>query len=232
MKNLFYLVVILSLSVSLYAEPQIKISEASFNFGKTPQRTSVSHTFWIKSVGTDTLKIEKVVPGCSCTKMPLQDSVLAPGDSTSLEIVFSTKSYRGYVAKKPYLLTNISEEKVYMRIDAELFPKPETIEPIVFEPFKLDVSQFSEKPRSKAKFLLVNKSDKDYNITIIDMNNKPFTLKLPNKIKAGETVEGMITVYKDKLGSEFDSSFTIEINDDFRTRITLPIRRIIRDLKK
>ncbi len=232
MKNVIYLVIILSLSVSLCAAPQVQLSETSFNFGKAPQRTAVSHTFWIKSTGSDTLRIEKVVPGCGCTKTPLLDSVLAPGDSTSLEIIFSTKSFRGYVAKKPYIVTNISEEKIYLRIDAELFPKPESIEPVSFEPFKLDVSQFSEKPRSKAKFLLVNKSDKDYDIKIIDMNSKQFDLKLPKKIKAGETIEGMITVHKDKLNSDFDTSFTIEINDDFRTRVTLPIRRVLRNIKK
>ncbi len=231
MKKIIYLIAILSFTLSAYAAPMIEIKEPSFNFGKVAQRTSVSHTFWIKSTGTDTLRIERVVPGCGCTKAPLQDSVLAPGDSTSIEIIFATKSFRGYVAKKPYLETNISDEKVYLRIDAELFPKPESIGPIAFEPYKLDVSQYSKKPRSKAKFHLVNKSDKDYEITLIDMNNKSFDLKLPMKIKAGETIEGMITVHKDKLDTEFNSSFTIEINDDFRTRLSLPIRRIIRNLK-
>ena len=232
MKRLFFLIILSSIAVSLSAAPQIQIDNAAFNFGKAPQRTAISHTFWIKSVGTDTLKITKVVPGCGCTKAPLKDSVLAPGDSTSLEIIFSTKSYRGFVAKKPYLETNASEDKVYLRIDAELFPKPESIEPVCFEPFKLDVSQFSEKPRSKAKFHLVNKSDQDYEITIIDESNKSFDLKIPKNIKAGETIEGMITVHKDMLNTEFESSFTIEINDDFRTRLSLPIRRILRFLKK
>ena len=232
MKIYLYICLLFVTSVSVIAAPKISIPETSFNFGKAPQRAAVSHTFWIKSVGTDTLIIEKVIPGCGCTKAPLKDSVLAPGDSTSLEIIFATKSFRGFVAKKPYLETNISDEKIYLRIDAELFPKPESIGPVGFEPFKLDVSQFTEKPRRKAKFHLVNKSDQDYKITMIDIANKAFDVKLPKKIKAGETIEGMITVHKDKVDSEFESSFTIEIDDDFRTRISLPIRRILRNVKK
>jgi len=232
MKKIIYFLMLLSLSVTVSAAPDISFSETSFNFGKAPQRAAVSHTFWIKSTGTDTLVIEKVIPGCGCTKAPLKDSVLAPGDSTSLEIIFETKSFRGFVAKKPYLETNISDEKIYLRIDAELFPKPESITPISFEPFKLDVSQYTEKPRSKAKFHLVNKSDKDYEITMIDDANKAFDIKLPKKIKAGETIEGMITVHKDMLDKEFNSSFTIQINDDFQTRVSLPIRRILRNVKK
>ena len=90
MKKLFYLLIILSVSLSLNAAPQIQIPETTFNFGKAPQRAVVSHVFWIKSVGTDTLVIKKVIPGCGCTKAPLKDSVLAPGDSTSLEIILAT----------------------------------------------------------------------------------------------------------------------------------------------
>lgn len=232
MKKLLYVIIILSASISLSAQPQIEIKESSFNFGKVAQRTAVSHTFWIKSVGTETLVIEQVIPGCGCTKAPLKDSVLAPGDSTSLEIIFSTKSFRGFVAKKPYLITNISEEKIYLRIDAELFPKPETIGPVSFEPYKLDVSQFTEKPRSKAKFHLINKSDQDLEIKMIDDSNKPFDIKIPKSIKAGETIEGIITVHKDRLGDEFESSFTIQFNDDFQTRLSLPIKRMIRNAKK
>ncbi len=232
MKKIIFVLCVLTLSSLAFAEPGIELSESSFNFGKAPQRAAVSHTFWLKSTGTDTLVITKIVPGCGCTKAPLMDSVLAPGDSTSLEIIFETKSFRGYVTKKPYLETNISEDKIYLRIDAELFPKPESILPVGFEPFKLDVSQFTEKPRSKAKFHLVNKSDVDYEITMLDIKNKAFDVKLPKKIKAGETIEGILTVHKDKLETEFQSSFTIQLNDDFQTRISLPIRRILRNIKK
>ena len=232
MKKLIFVLCLLLLSISAFAAPGIELSESSFNFGKAPQKAEVSHTFWIKSTGTDTLVIEKVIPGCGCTKAPLKDSVLAPGDSTSLEIIFETKSFRGFVAKKPYLETNISEEKIYLRIDAELFPKPESILPVGFEPFKLDVSQFTEKPRSKAKFHLVNKSDKDYEIKMIDIKDKVFDIKMPKKIKAGETIEGILTVHDDKLDTQFQSSFTIQLNDDFQTRISLPIRRILRNIKK
>lgn len=232
MKKIFIVCILLVATSSVFAQPKIQINETSFNFGKCPQHAEVSHTFWLKSVGTENLVITEVVPGCGCTKAPLKDSVLAPGDSTSLEIIFSTKSYRGFVAKKPYIVTNISEEKIYLRIDAELVPEPETIGPVSFEPYKVDVSQFTEAPRRKAKFHLVNKSGRDYDIKLLDVSSKPFEVKLPNKIKAGETVEGMLTVNEDMVDSEFDSSITIEINDDFSSRISLPIKRIIRIIKK
>jgi hypothetical protein len=43
--------------------PKIWFSETSWNFGRTPQQSSVSHVFWIKNIGRDTLRIMKVKPG-------------------------------------------------------------------------------------------------------------------------------------------------------------------------
>lgn len=228
--RLFTIIVVLSFVVvsTVVSAPNISLSETNFNFGKVPQHTTVNHTFWIKSTGTDTLVITKIVPGCGCTKMPLADSVLAPGDSTQLEILFSTKSYRGYVAKRPYIETNISEDKIYIRIDSEIMPDPESILPVSFEPYKLDVSQFSEKPRRKAKFHLVNKGNQDLEMTVVDGKDKPFTVDIPKKIKAGETVEGMIDVKEGDVMSEFTQSFTIELNDEGRTRLSLPVARMLR----
>lgn len=43
--------------------PKISLSETFWDFGRTPQHSSVSHTFWIKNIGGDTLRIIKVKSG-------------------------------------------------------------------------------------------------------------------------------------------------------------------------
>jgi hypothetical protein len=43
--------------------PRLHIPEAEFNFGYTYQNSKISHAFWLCSMGDDTLKIVKVVPG-------------------------------------------------------------------------------------------------------------------------------------------------------------------------
>lgn len=42
---------------------RIEVPEVSFNFGYVPQGASISHTFWLRSVGEDTLRITDVRPG-------------------------------------------------------------------------------------------------------------------------------------------------------------------------
>ena len=220
--------VLLCVVASVSAGPQIEINNGTFNFGRVAQRATISHTFWIKSTGDQDLNITKVVPGCGCTKAPLQDSVLAPGDSTRLDIFFSTKSYRGFVTKRPYLETNVSEEKSYVKIMAELLAEPEKGEQLVLSPASLDISQFTQQPRRKGKFLISNRSDRAYKITIVDYAADFFDVDMPKKIGAGETVEGVITVHKNRITEEFDHSVTFMIDDDLEQRYTLPIKRQVR----
>ncbi|NOY88562.1 MAG: DUF1573 domain-containing protein [FCB group bacterium] len=225
--NSIFLMIIIFLFpfLTVTANPAFQLSETTFNFGKTAQHIKVNHTFWIKSTGNDTLRITKIVPGCGCTQIPLKDSVLAPGDSVALDIILSTRSYRGYLAKRPYFITNASSEKQYLKIFADLLPKPEESQPVTVKPFKVDVSQFTKLARRRAKFLIVNKSDRDFKIKLIDGNNKDFDVTLPNKVKAGETAEGMIEVHKDAIKKSFEQSFTFQINDDQQSRFTVPVRR-------
>lgn len=223
---LFTMVCVLA-SISL-AGPAIELPDSEFNFGRISQHAKVAHRFWVKSTGDDTLRILKVEPGCGCTKAPLKDSILAPGDSTSLDIIFSTKSYRGFVSKRPYLVTNIGEERYYVRISSELLPEPENAMPVSLSPARLDVSQFRAKPRLKAKFLVLNKGDVDLDILLVDYAEDYFTVELPAQVKAGETIEGIIAIHEHLEKEEFDCSLTIQISDEERTRYSLPIKRMYR----
>jgi len=236
LRTVLIVVVLINISVPFVsAAPAIEIAGPVFDFGKVTQHTDISHTFWIKSVGTDTLRILKVEPGCGCTKAPLRDSVLAPGDSTDLEIIFSTRSYRGYVSKKPYLETNIGDEdedRVFLKIQAELIPNPDDMTPIHLKPYQLDVSQFTQKPRRKAHFKIINVTDQTYEITPVDTSYKYFDVELPKKIGPGETVEGTVIVHDDALEKEFYQSITFELNDDGNSRFSLPVQRKYRPNKK
>gem|GEM_PF-962314 len=63
------LCVVIVISASLFpprtkaGPPKIWLSETFWNFGRTPQQSRISHTFWIKNLGGDTLRIAKVKPG-------------------------------------------------------------------------------------------------------------------------------------------------------------------------
>jgi hypothetical protein len=210
-----------------YSAPVLEIPETEFNFGRTAQHATVAHTFWLKSTGDEPVEIVKVIPGCGCAKAPLKDSVLAPGDSTELTIIFDTRSYRGMVTKRPYVeLADGSRWSV--RIHSELLPKPEEAMPISLDPYRLDVSQFTPTPRRMGKFNIVNKGDRDYNLKLIDYGAEFFELDMPTVVKAGQTATGTIMVHEHLIESEFTHSITFELDDEMRTRYTLPVKRMYR----
>jgi hypothetical protein len=62
--NLFVvLLIVVLVAGTAFAAPRLTIDESSFDFGYAPQHSKVSHVFWLKSTGDDTLKILNVKPG-------------------------------------------------------------------------------------------------------------------------------------------------------------------------
>jgi hypothetical protein len=216
----------ISAAATVSAGPVVKVLNPVFNFGKTLQHVTVSHDFWIKSIGDQPLVITRVVPGCGCTQAPLRDSVLAPGDSTVLTVIFSTRSYAGNIIKRPYLITNVSEERVSLTIEAEVMIDPEMSAPLKITPFEIDVARPGNDEHRYAVFLIENQGKQDYTVTLVDKAVDFFEAKLPQVIRAGETAEGMVLVHRDPVKKEFERSLTFEINDASRTRYSLPVHRL------
>jgi hypothetical protein len=46
-----------------WGAPKYWIKETEWNFGKIPANCTISHVFWVKNIGTDTLRILSVKPG-------------------------------------------------------------------------------------------------------------------------------------------------------------------------
>ncbi|MFH1701520.1 MAG: hypothetical protein ABIE07_13150 [Candidatus Zixiibacteriota bacterium] len=62
--SVFLTILLMALiSSQAMAVPKMLLPETSFDFGFVPQDCKVSHVFWIKSVGDDSLKILDVKPG-------------------------------------------------------------------------------------------------------------------------------------------------------------------------
>lgn len=220
--------IVVASATALFSKPAFTVSERSFDFGKVAQKVVVNNTFWIKSTGTDTLRIFDIQPGCGCTRAPIDDSVLAPGDSTRLQVFFKTQRFKGNVVKKPSFRTNVNDEKVELMIKAEPLSKPETMTPILISPFKVDISQFSKKVRRKSSFTIKNLSNQDYNLTLLRISTDKFIVELPEKVLAGETVKGRVVLNESAIEENLEESFTFAINDKLNSHFTLPVKRIYR----
>jgi len=226
--SLLVMSVVLFAGGSVFAKAGLELSENSFDFGYVPQKVKVTHVFWIHSTGTDTLKIEKISPGCGCTKAPLESDVIAPGDSARLEIIYDTEQYRGKQKKFPNIISNADKSARKFEFTADVITDPEETKPVVIKPYKFDISQFGKAVRRTLKFQIANISNEDLNITIVDYPQNMFSISMPNTVPAGGTIDGSIVLTDEYVDREFNCSITIELSDQLKTRFTIPVERLVR----
>jgi len=156
--------------------------------------------------------------------------VLAVGDSTRLEIIFSTKTYRTRVTKRPRITTNEGQEASFVEITAQVTPRPDSTYPIIIGPYKLDLSQYTDKVISEKEFELHNISDQELQIKLIDWAHEYFKVDMPESIKPDQTVRGKIVLKDAALEENFTKSLTFEVNDQKNTRYTIPVKRTVRNV--
>lgn len=210
------------LAASAMAAPRMVIPENSFDFGFVPQQAKVSHTFWLKSEGTDMLKITKIVPGCGCTKAPLEKSEVAVGDSTALEIIFSTKSYKNQVSKRPKIESNEGDLPKYVNIKTNVVADQTSTFPIVLKPFIINMTQMTGSTNQFA-FQIQNVSDSDLDLTLIDFPVGYVMIDLPKTVAKNSTVRGTVILDPSYADKALEKSFTIQLNDKNKSRFTLPL---------
>lgn len=159
----------------------------------------------------------------------MSKKVLAVGDSTKLEIIFSTKQYRNRITKRPIIKTNEGPPDKRVQIVVDVVARPDSTYPLVMKPYKLDLSQFSEKLRDKIDFTITNVSDEKVDLSMIAFAEDYFEVKLPSSIEAGKTASCSLKLKKDHIKQNFEKSFTLETNDSKKSRFTIPVKRQIRN---
>jgi len=222
----FTVAILMVASVTIQAEPRAEIEVSTFSFGKVAQNIILTHTYWIKSVGDDTLHIESIWAGCTCSQIPVEDSSIAPGDSLPLTVIFNTGRLQGRTTKKPSIRTNAREKKIEFSFYAEVLTNTDITHPLVVSPDEVDVSQFGEKTRRIAVFHVENRSDEDLVLAVTDSCLKSFEVKLPHEIKAGETVKGKIRIRESKIQSDFHESLTFKVEGVDDASYSVPVKRI------
>jgi|WetSurMetagenome_2_1015567.scaffolds.fasta_scaffold255327_2 hypothetical protein len=218
------------LSTMSMALPKMLLGHDQFEFGYVPQNSKISHVFWIKSVGDDSLKILSVKPGCGCTQAPVKKQELAVGDSTDLEIIFSTGQYLGAVSKSPSIQTNEGPPARNVSFKCTVLRAPDSTYPIVIKPYRLSVSRAGKLEIDEGKVTLANISDQDIQVKVIDAAYDYFTVNAPKVIKKGASADLKIKLKEQGLSTPFEKSVTLELNDTPKSRFTIPVvRRLIGD---
>lgn len=221
----FLIAIVTAAAGAVSATPRLTLDENYFNFGYMPQYSRVSHTFWLRSTGDGELVINEVVPGCGCTQAPLEKDVIAVGDSASLEIIFDSRRFKNRVTKRPEIKSNGLEPVKNIQIIATIVERGDTTRPLHFEPFAIDFLGSDEEVLKPIEFKISNLSDTALTITILDKADDHFKVELPSSIGPHETKVGKVTLKKEVAPKAFYKSFTIQVDDEWNHRFSVPIAR-------
>ncbi len=91
------------------ARPKVRFDKVSHDFGKVQQKSKVSTTFTITNEGEAPLLIRKTKASCGCTATKPAKTELGPGESTTIDVTFSTGSYKGKQKKSLTVIVNDPE---------------------------------------------------------------------------------------------------------------------------
>jgi len=130
--------------------------------------------------------------------------------------------------KSPSISTNEGPPNQRVTIEATVVPRPDSTYPVVIEPYKLDLSQFTSKVVDHKSFEIHNVSDQSLDVTLVAGPMDLMDIKLPQSIPPGGVGEGEILLTEEAVETSFAKSFTFELNDENKTRFTVPVKRDIR----
>jgi hypothetical protein len=215
------------LATSISAQPVLLVSEDEFDFGYAPQGSTISHSFWLKSVGDEDLVVDKIIPGCGCTQAPLEKNVIPPGDSARLDIIFSTRKYRGFTSKPTRIQSNSTGVERRVTVMANLLDDPKATSPLTFAPLALDISPLSSRSRTSLPFTIQNVGSEPLALRIIEYPEDIIRVTLPDTLDPGQVTGAHIELTDAGENQEFEESMTIETDDPARSRFTLPIKRVL-----
>ncbi len=220
-------VLFFAIAASALAEPILKVRKERFQMGAIPPRSTVTHSFWFRSVGTDTARIDSIVTHCGCMDEPSGVIRIPPGDSAKINFCWQVPKIVGASGGYPYIFTNTESRALRVYMTGTVTRAPDAIHPITVSPYILDMSRFREKSIDSLVFEVRNSSAEDLTLTKLSFDVDECEITLPEIIPAKSSAQGLIKVKPEYLDKEFKKSFTLLASDQHKTRLTVPVRRRI-----
>ncbi|RKX30034.1 MAG: hypothetical protein DRP47_00235 [Candidatus Zixiibacteriota bacterium] len=228
MKKIFVILIVLVLtSMSAWANGSLEISTGQHNFGLIPQNSILVHTFWIKAVGTDTVRIDAIKTGCSCAISKMERDWLAPGDSLAIEIEWDVSKYRNSIYRSIRIFYNNIKKPLRKGLKGTVIQTLDSARPVSISPYRFELASSALKEIDSIQFTLTNHSSGDQKIQNISKEPVQCKLVLPSIIPAGSSATGYVRIYPEYKDKEFHTSVTLAIGDQQQTNLTIPIRRKI-----
>jgi len=154
--------------------------------------------------------------------------VIPVGDSGKVELIFhSHPRQRGRIRKSARVTVNDnSRDNFNLLLSGELYNSGESDS---LRPLALSEGMITFNPNDrgeKKEIKVTNESDQELHLEMIADAPGFFDVDLPKKIKPGKSEEIEVKVPKDFSDNKFVKSFTFQMDDSIKTRVTIPVSMV------
>ncbi|MBI2842492.1 MAG: DUF1573 domain-containing protein [Armatimonadetes bacterium] len=91
---------------SATASPSVEFQNTVLDIGKVLAGSKVNGTLSFKNAGNETLEIIEISAPCDCMEAKASALKVPAGESSAIEIIFKTGSYKGQVSKTVTIISN------------------------------------------------------------------------------------------------------------------------------
>ena len=170
------------------AAPKITFASTVYDFAKATSGEVVRHDFVFTNIGTATLEITDVRPGCGCTTAGAWDKRVEPGQTGRIPLQFNSAGFGGSVSKAATVACNDSNQPtVILQITGTVW------KPIEITPTMASFSFSSEDQTNETKMLrIVNNAEEPITLSDVRSTNPSFKTDL-RTVKPGKEFELLVT---------------------------------------
>src|SRR6185503_16814939 len=167
---------------------RIEFAEMVYDFGKVKTGEVVTHSFVFTNIGSATLEINDVRPGCGCTTAGTWDKKVEPGRTGSIPLQFNSANFGGLVTKQATVTCNDpSQSNIVLQIKGTVW------KPIEVTPAMAVFTVSSESQTDETKIVrIVNHLDEPLILSDLQCTNSSFKAELKT-VKEGKEFDLHIT---------------------------------------
>lgn len=205
----------------LFAESggRVQVENNFWDFGSVPADFKLIHFFKIGNVGADNLRLRKIISNCDCTSAHVLDTLILPGENTSLKITYNTRDFYGKNVKNVVVETSDSLSPIIefeYSANIEYFHKLHTIEPKYLTFLK---------DQERREIALVNRSNMPVDFIIEQEPDELFTLdKNSGTVPPNENNPLVINVRNGLPKGTYYSNFAVTYSTEPPLRISVPVK--------
>jgi len=225
MRSLIVAAILLVATGHTLAQPPLDVRPDAFDFGIVPRYSTIYKDFWIHNPTADTIRIRKINTGCDCASMPLERSVIAPGDSVLAEFSWEHGRKEGAGSRIPHIFVEGIEDGLAVTMTANVSATPDSAWPLAVKPFKCELSRAGGVSVDSVVLALKNRSSEDIKLFLAATPSDYCQYAFPSSVPANSTARAVVKIKPEYADQEFESSITIGILDNRKKRLTIPLRR-------